>query len=327
MVSITPSTALRPFRKGDQFDLPVPGIQYYPEHPLIKQLNEACTHEELGNIQALVARWQQGRPASPPRGPPHYPMGTLEPTLFHAIRSDRADVVNYLLDEGVKFSGLSLAEAVTSQASPAMWQVFLDHGLDINAPLEDAGTSPLGYILLREDLIRWFLERGADPNAESSFGLTPFLRAVGHAPLSTVALLHAAGGSVAIAVPFVCSPWPPNLTVSDPSQSELNSDERLAVLRYLLDAGANPDAPKWAHNSRGYGSDFDWGSALNTALTNGSHRLAEELLRHGARTDVPTMNIASRGETALEIAQKYAPNMVPFIMECGMARVVGEVYP
>ncbi|KAI0412617.1 hypothetical protein F5X98DRAFT_391791 [Xylaria grammica] len=230
-------------------------------------------------------------------------MGTLEPTLFHAIRSDRADVANYLLDEGVKFSGLALAETVTSQPLPAMWQVFLDHGLDINAPPEDAGMSPLGfpesYILPREDLVRWFLEHGADPNAESSFGLTTFLRAVGHAPLSTVALLHAAGGSVAIAVPFVCSPWPPNLTASDPSQSELNSDERLAVLRYLLDAGANPDTPKWSHNSRGYGSDFDWGSALNTALTNDSHRLAEELLRRRARTNVPTMNIASRVEREL----------------------------
>ncbi|RYP17092.1 hypothetical protein DL765_004711 [Monosporascus sp. GIB2] len=91
---------------------------------------------------------------------------------------------------------------------------------------------------------------------------------------------------------------------------------RLAVLRFLLDAGADPDARKWAHSSRGRVSDFDWGSGLNLALVNGFDDLAEELLRRGPRTDVQTFNIVSRGETALDLARRYVLRLVPMVKEC-----------
>jgi ankyrin repeat protein len=179
------------------------------------------------------------------------------------------------------------------------------------------------FILDNEALVRWFLAHGADPNTESRNGLTPFLRAVGWAPLSTVSLLHQAGGSTALAVPFVCSPWPPRASTNSgnsqaPAEPESESTERLAVLRYVLDAGADPDARKWAHNRRGYAGDFDWGSGLNAALVNGAHDLANELLRRGARTDIPTFNIASRGETALELSGRYAPHLLPITKELRM---------
>lgn len=162
-----------------------------------------------------------------------------------------------------------------------------------------------------EEVVQWFLAQGANPNAESRYGLTPFLKAVGHSPLSTVKLLHAAGGSPAITVPFVCSPHPPL-----PPGSDVTPESRLEVLRYLLDAGADPNAKKWAHNAKGYASDFDWGSGLNAALANGRPELAEELLRRGARTDAPTYNFASRGETVLELAARYMPALLPLVEEC-----------
>ncbi|KAI0428328.1 hypothetical protein F5Y09DRAFT_313347 [Xylaria sp. FL1042] len=301
-----------PYRKGDQFALPVPGIQYYPEHPLIQQLNQACTDNAFEEFQRLLTEWRGMKEPSPPSGPPEYPLGTVEPCLYHAIRLDRTTFVAYLLDLGLKLGRLAAWEASTHKCSSTMWQVFVDHGhFDISAPLEDLGLPPLGYVLDDDALIGWFLAQGADPNAESRWGLTPFLKAVGRSPLSAIKLLHAAGGSPAISVPFVCSPYPPL-----PPGSDVTPESRLEVLRYLLDAGADPNAKKWAHNAKGYASDFDWGSGLNAALANGRPELAEELLRRGARTDVPTYNIASQGETALELAGRYMPALLPLVEEC-----------
>ncbi|KAL2279112.1 hypothetical protein FJTKL_13685 [Diaporthe vaccinii] len=160
-------------------------------------------------------------------------------------------------------------------------------------------------------MVRWLLAHGADPNAESHHGLTPFLKAVQVSPLATVRLLHEAGASLSIAVPFVCA-----APAAQDGETEADgAARRLQVLRYLLDNGADPEAPMWAHNRYGRGNDFDYGTGLNRAIVKRAESLAEELLRRGARTDSKTMNIASRGETALELAAKYTPRLVPLVAE------------
>ncbi|KAI0805029.1 hypothetical protein GGR55DRAFT_690720 [Xylaria sp. FL0064] len=288
--------ALAPFRPGDQLELPMPSVTHYPNHPLIQQLNQACDENDLERFRDLLTEWRWAANPSPPRGPRGYPMATIEPCLYHAVRSDRPAFVAHLLSHGFQMCHLAGWEAIEYRCSTAMWDVFLENGkFDINAPFERVKPPPLASALHDEIVVCWFLAHGADPNAESEWGLTPFLKAVGHAPLSIVKLLHEAGGSPAMAVAF---------------------DERLQVLRYLLDLGADPDIPKWAHNRKGAGSDFEWGSPLNSALSGRRIDLAEELLRRGARTDIPTFNIASRGETALELAARCAPSLVPLVEEC-----------
>lgn len=229
------------------------------------------------------------------------------------------------------------------------------------------------------DMVRWLLAHGANPNAESHHGLTPFLKAVQVSSLATVRLLHEAGASLGIAVPFVCA-----APAAQDGETEADgAARRLQVLRYLLDNGADPEAPMWfvlfssstpsiqsptgclmsiwnhdvafcgmvpgkelylssrdskrssndlmgvklhrkfqvanvvhrAHNRYGRGNDFDYGTGLNRAIVKRAESLAEELLRRGARTDSKTMNIASRGETALELAVKYTPRLVPLVAE------------
>ncbi|KAI0177045.1 hypothetical protein BJ166DRAFT_506011 [Pestalotiopsis sp. NC0098] len=320
----------RPYRNGDRFELPVPDIKYYPDHPLMEELNEACTKGDsaLEEVERLVSAWQNMPDPSPPRGPDDYAIGTIEPILYQAIRLDRADVVDYLFTQGIRICLLAVWEAVASKCSSRTWQAFLDHGYDINAPLSNASDPPaLAYVLRDEELTRWFLDHGADPNTEAPWGLTPFLRAVNDftIPLSTIILLYEAGGNASNAVPFVCSA----VDRSGPSTSSEDGIDggpegrNLAVLRFLLDKGADTEAKKWGHNSRGYASDFDWGSGLNITLSIRRENLAEELLRRGARTDSKTLNIASRGETALELAQRYVPGLVSLVEEYRRREMVG----
>ncbi|KAI1300887.1 hypothetical protein F5Y03DRAFT_221226 [Xylaria venustula] len=299
---------LAPFRPSDKlFDLPVRGVTYYPDHPFTQQLNQACSDDALEKFQEIFAEWRCAENPSPPRGPEIYPVAPVEPCFYHAIRLDRPTFVAFLLDQGVLMCGLAASQAIEYKCSTAMWDVFLDNGMfDLNVPFSGFDPPPLAFVLHNEELVRWFLAHGADPNAETSMGMTPFLKAVGHEPLSMVKLLHEAGGSIDIAVPFACIPSAP---------TRPPAEDRLEVLRYLLDLGADPNAPKWAHNRKGAHTDFNWGSTLNAVLANGRADLAEELLRRGARTDSRSFNIASRDETALEIAARRAPSLVPLIEE------------
>lgn len=147
MAGAAPSSPPHPFRKGDQFDLPVAGVEYFPDHPLMKELDDAVANNNLDGVKEIVTRWQNMAEPSPPRGPNNYPNSTLEPALYYAIREKRPEIVDYLLSRGVKMCSLVASEAIHSKCPPAMWQVFLNHGFDINAP-PDKGLAlpPLGSV-------------------------------------------------------------------------------------------------------------------------------------------------------------------------------------
>jgi len=146
MANSTDSRLVHPFRPGDQFTLPVPGIEYHPDHPLMRQMSDACTKGELDEIKKLVRQWLDAPDASLPRGPSQYPIGTLEPLWYQAIREDHADIVDYLLGQGIKMCQLGLWDAIAHNCSASMWQVFLDHGLDINESVDGAGPGPLAFV-------------------------------------------------------------------------------------------------------------------------------------------------------------------------------------
>lgn len=127
--------------------MPVPGVEYFPDHPLMNQLDEAIANDNLDGVKEIVTRWQNMAEPSPPRGPRNYPNSTLEPALYYAIRENRPEIVDYLLSRGVKMCSLVASEAIHSKSPPAMWQVFLNHGFDINAPLDKGlALPPLGSV-------------------------------------------------------------------------------------------------------------------------------------------------------------------------------------
>lgn len=147
MAGTAPGGPPHPFRKGDQFDLPVPGVEYFPDHPLMRQLDDAIANGSLDGVKEIVTRWQNMAEPSPPQGPGNYPNSTLEPALYYAIRENRPDIVDYLLNQGVKLCKIVAGEAIQSKCPSAMWQVLLDHGFDINAALDDGlALPPLGSV-------------------------------------------------------------------------------------------------------------------------------------------------------------------------------------
>lgn len=113
----------------------------------MKQLDEAIANDNLDGVKEIVTRWQNMAEPSPPRGPRNYPNSTLEPALYYAIRENRPEAVDYLLSRGVKVCSLVASEAIHSKSPPAMWQVFLNHGVDVNAPLDKGlALPPLGSV-------------------------------------------------------------------------------------------------------------------------------------------------------------------------------------
>lgn len=126
----------------------VPIVEYYPDHPLIQQLNNTCSNGTLQEVQELIAQWKSMPQPSSSHGPMHNPMSRLDPVLHTAIKANRVDIVAYLLDQGIRVTRKAAWEAVKCKCSSALWQVLFDHGLDINEPLDDAlCPPPLAYVL------------------------------------------------------------------------------------------------------------------------------------------------------------------------------------
>ncbi|KAL0942044.1 ankyrin repeat protein [Colletotrichum truncatum] len=274
-----------------------------PDHSFVEDLCQACSQGQLDEFKRLVTQWKSTRlVASAPPGP-QLLIATLEPVLCFAIRQHQTQIVSYLLDEGMEVSVLAEVEAADCKCDSSMWEVFLNHGWDINNSHSAADAPALGWVFYDIDVVRWFLSHGADPNAEARYGWTPWLRAVVWAPLEIVKLLHEAGGRLDLAVPYVC------FGLANRRNAHKYPD-RLEVLRYLLDNGADINARMWSHNHYGRSSHFDCGSALNIALLGGQDEIAEELLSRGARTDIAAEErLASN--TALEYAKQGAPHLLP----------------
>lgn len=146
-VWVDPNPPPRPPRPlgdwSDNIHRTAPPVDYEPSHPLILALLEACEAHDLSAVKALVDSWRQNQ--SPP-GPPEYPIGALEPAFYHAIRRDDASIASYFLNAGISFCRLAVLEALESECTIPMFQTFLDHGWDINAPMGEKPPGPLAYV-------------------------------------------------------------------------------------------------------------------------------------------------------------------------------------
>ena len=121
-------------------------------------------------------------------------------------------------------------------------------------------------------MVRWLVQRGADPNVPSIYGITPFTMAVQSASRQTIELLLELGASVQPGYPLHSAVW------------NNREDE---VVELLLTTGASPNTIEFKGQPRAY---YDVvtavGTPLHVAYRVGNHRLVRLLLEYGADPNI-----------------------------------------
>ncbi|MGV3592141.1 MAG: ankyrin repeat domain-containing protein [Gammaproteobacteria bacterium] len=143
-------------------------------------------------------------------------------------------------------------------------QVLIQHGVDLNKP-DPEGVSPLTLALINAhwDAAKALIEANADVQQWDNFGQAPLLAAVSHR--SDVGL--------------------------NPNQPPQETDG-LAIVRMLLERGANPNMQLFMRPSKARGGPLSRGTTpLIVAASNGDLEAIELLLQHGAKADLPQADL------------------------------------
>ncbi|KAH8422459.1 ankyrin repeat domain-containing protein [Aspergillus melleus] len=124
-------------------------------------------------------------------------MENLSVLLLTAIETGNSKDVKQLLDIGAPINFEFFAKA-TQKKQYDILRSFLDRGWDINAEsiIDSKTPSALGYTFDDLDLATWFLKHGADPNKRCKLrDATPLSYAIFEAPFEIIELLFQYGGS------------------------------------------------------------------------------------------------------------------------------------
>ncbi|KAJ9386285.1 hypothetical protein DTO063F5_3799 [Paecilomyces variotii] len=255
-------------------------VQRYQIPPEVEQLNAASKAGSLDVVKDLVRQWQAKSPGDP--------VQMLITALSAAVVNNRPPVVRYLLGQGVPVNEHLFRYATESKFYDIL-QAFLDHGWNINTPFDSLNPPALAYAVLDEELTKWFLDRGANPNAQGSRDCTPLSWAVRDAPLTTIQLLFNHGGTVHH-----------GQLLHHAAQREL--PDRVEVFNFLLEQGASESINKIMYQDR----EGDYlmnmytgiGTPLQLAAGKGFLDLVKLLIKKGADPLIKD----PRGKTALDRA-------------------------
>lgn len=147
--------------------------------------------------------------------------------------------------------------------------------------------------------MKWHLENGADPNIITRRGFTALEFAAYKYPFDVVKLLVDHGADVRN-TPAVHSAAAASSKWGDEA-AHANLD-RLKVMEFLLDRGANMDLVQSEFDAEGNPRHVDWstGTALHCAVASEDPEHVRFLLRRGANRDIKGV----MGLTPLEVAEK-----------------------
>ncbi|CAK3986241.1 Palmitoyltransferase AKR1 [Lecanosticta acicola] len=227
------------------------------KNALANQLYAAACSGDLGAIEDLLHR---GAPIN---------SSVLVGGLFEAFKPAKAGHLS------------PLAGAATCGQYDAA-ELLLSHGAELNPDSQQCACSPLHQAIRNNDfeLVRFFLERGADVDIDNSYKTTPIMYASKYSSPELVSLLLEYAPdlnklSFINAAAIHWSVWPGNAKVTE----------------LLLMAGANPNHPM-----------ADGSSPLSCAILTGSVSMVKCLLRFGA----DPLQRNDEYETPLQIAHSQS---------------------
>ncbi len=139
-----------------------------------------------------------------------------------------------------------------------------------------------------EELVKWFLDLGADPNLQNDKGMPPLDYAGNSATTTTIALLLDHGAE---------------LHNSDALHAAARRDDPLPVLAYLLDRGYDINKLEHSHMPERFEryKAFGLGTALHCAARKGTKEAVQFLLDRGADREIRN----SKGRTPADIVRAF----------------------
>ena len=105
------------------------------------ELLTATQRGDIGQVQALVEQWRAKL------SPSDLTASHLRQPLVESLVTNQARVVSYLLGQGAELDSHIVTLAPVEETSTDMFQVFLDHGWDINS-ITSNGAPRLKYVKL-----------------------------------------------------------------------------------------------------------------------------------------------------------------------------------
>ncbi|KAL8711812.1 MAG: hypothetical protein Q9220_003756 [cf. Caloplaca sp. 1 TL-2023] len=186
----------------------------------LARLQSACLAGDMTAVRNVFKDWQDM-----PKGKRVWKQRFASAFSF-AQAGGHTEVAEYLIQQGVTPNGAHFLNAQEAKCY-AFVELFIKHGFDINNT--EVSSPPLFKAITDEETTRWLLDRGANPNV-GTHGNTPLSFAVRDAPFHIIQLLFDRGGPDSIRHGILL--W---------FAIARKSEDRLQVLQYLLDIGADRD--------------------------------------------------------------------------------------
>ncbi|KAI4188409.1 MAG: hypothetical protein LQ346_005323 [Caloplaca aetnensis] len=239
--------------------------RYDSPPPELEQLEVASAAGDVATVKSIMDSW-----ANKPAEEQHW-KGAFSRGLKPALEAGHVAVAASLLEHGVKIDYGNFWSAMQHKSYPFL-ELYLAHGYDINNNNNDGfgfgfDPTPLADTLGDETMLRWFLDHGADPNAEKigrygyPMGETTLSKSMWKAPFSTIKLLFERGGPDSIKSGSLLW-YAVNRLLPD----------RLEVIEYLLERGAASDLTRLLYYDRAEAArQADWVVGRGTPLHAAAH--------------------------------------------------------